>query len=208
MAAEAVVMYGLLLPFLLLGVASGTYNGGSEPSIGRRSFPEGFVFGTASSAYQYEGAAMEGGRGPSIWDTFTHNHPGMYFAINLRVFSNPSCKPPIRDHCDLRMILVTQNKIVDRSNADVAVDQYHRYKEDVNIMKNIGMDAYRFSISWTRILPNGSLSGGVNREGVNYYNRLINELLSKGLQPFVTIFHWDSPQALEDKYGGFLSPNI
>ncbi|RLN29478.1 beta-glucosidase 12-like isoform X4 [Panicum miliaceum] len=87
-------------------------------------------------------------------------------------------------------------------------DQYHRYKEDVNIMKDIGMDAYRFSISWTRILPNGRLSGGVSREGVNYYNNLINELLSKGLQPFVTIFHWDSPQALEDKYRGFLSPNI
>uniref|UniRef100_A0A0E0H223 Beta-glucosidase n=1 Tax=Oryza nivara TaxID=4536 RepID=A0A0E0H223_ORYNI len=75
-------------------------------------------------------------------------------------------------------------------------------------MKEMGMDAYRFSISWSRILPNGSLSGGVNREGINYYNNLINELLSKGVQPFVTLFHWDSPQALEDKYKGFLSPNI
>ncbi|KAF8666362.1 hypothetical protein HU200_053465 [Digitaria exilis] len=169
-------MHGrLLLPFLLLSVVSGAYNGASQPSIDRRSFPEGFVFGTASSAYQYEGAAMEGGRGPSIWDTFTHKYP---------------------------------EKINDRSNGDVADDQYHRYKEDVNIMKDMGMDAYRFSISWTRILPNGSLSGGVNREGVNYYNNLINELLSKGLQPFVTIFHWDSPQALEDKYKGFLSPKI
>ncbi|KAH7689440.1 Beta-glucosidase protein [Dioscorea alata] len=75
-------------------------------------------------------------------------------------------------------------------------------------MKEMGLDAYRFSISWTRILPNGSLSGGINKEGVNYYNNLINELISNGLKPFVTLFHWDSPQALEDKYGGFLSENI
>ncbi|XP_020090017.1 beta-glucosidase 12-like [Ananas comosus] len=75
-------------------------------------------------------------------------------------------------------------------------------------MKEIGMDAYRFSISWSRILPSGCLSGGVNKEGVKYYNNLINELISKGLEPFVTIFHWDSPQALEDKYGGFLSNHI
>uniref|UniRef100_A0A453C754 Uncharacterized protein n=1 Tax=Aegilops tauschii subsp. strangulata TaxID=200361 RepID=A0A453C754_AEGTS len=75
-------------------------------------------------------------------------------------------------------------------------------------MKDMGMDAYRFSISWTRILPDGTLKGGVNREGIKYYNNLIDELLSKGVQPFVTLFHWDSPQGLEDKYGGFLSPNI
>ncbi|RLM64292.1 beta-glucosidase 12-like [Panicum miliaceum] len=99
-------------------------------------------------------------------------------------------------------------RIANRSNGDVAVNSYHLYKEDVRLMKDMGMDAYRFSISWTRILPNGSLSGGVNREGVRYYNNLIDELLLKGVQPFVTLFHWDSPQALEHKYGGFLSPNI
>ncbi|RXH97657.1 hypothetical protein DVH24_009982 [Malus domestica] len=92
----------------------------SSASLNRSSFPKGFVFGTASSAYQYEGAANEGGRGPSIWDTYMHNHP---------------------------------ERITDRSTGDVAVDEYHRYKEDVQIMKDIGLDAYRFSISWSRLLP-------------------------------------------------------
>ncbi|XP_073010429.1 beta-glucosidase 24-like [Typha latifolia] len=138
----------------------------------RSAFPAGFVFGTASSAYQYEGAAREDGRGPSIWDTFTHKHP---------------------------------EKIANGSNGDVAIDSYHRYKEDVAIMNDMGLNAYRFSISWSRILPNGSLNGGVNKDGIEYYNKLIDELVSKGLQPFVTLFHWDSPQGLEDQYGGFLS---
>ncbi|XP_016171615.1 beta-glucosidase 12-like isoform X1 [Arachis ipaensis] len=75
-------------------------------------------------------------------------------------------------------------------------------------MKDIGFDAYRFSISWSRVLPGGNLKRGVNREGITYYNNLINELLANGLKPFVTLFHWDLPQALEDEYGGFLSPNI
>ncbi|KAI5345926.1 hypothetical protein L3X38_013803 [Prunus dulcis] len=144
-------------------------------SLNRSSFPDGFVFGVGSGSYQYEGAAKEGGRGPSIWDTFTHKYP---------------------------------EKISDRSNGDITVDQYHRYKEDVEIMKNIGWDAYRFSISWSRLLPNGKLSGGVNKEGIKYYNNLINELLRNGLTPFVTLFHWDLPQILEDEYGGFLSPHI
>ncbi|KAE8037053.1 hypothetical protein FH972_009678 [Carpinus fangiana] len=144
-------------------------------SLNRSSFPAGFIFGTASAAYQYEGAANEGGRGPSIWDTYTHRYPG---------------------------------RIKDGSNGDVAVDQYHHYKEDVGIMKEMGLDAYRFSISWSRVLPKGKLSGGVNREGIKYYNHLINQLLHKGLKPFVTLFHLDLPQALEDEYGGFLSPQI
>ncbi|CAL1391182.1 unnamed protein product [Linum trigynum] len=143
-------------------------------AFNRRSFPPGFLFGTASSAYQYEGAAAEGGRGPSIWDTFT-KIPG---------------------------------KIRDGSSGDVADDSYHRYKEDVKIMKSMGLDAYRFSISWSRILPNGKVSGGVNQEGVTYYNNLINELLANDIKPFVTLFHWDLPQALEDEYEGFLSPKI
>ncbi|XP_073264135.1 beta-glucosidase 13 isoform X2 [Populus alba] len=144
-------------------------------SLNRSSFPGGFIFGTASSASQYEGAAAKGGRGPSIWDFYTHRYPG---------------------------------KIKDGSNGDVAIDSYHRYKEDVGIMKEMDLDAYRFSISWSRILPNGKLSGGVNREGIQYYNNLINELLANGIQPFVTLFHWDLPHTLEDEYGGFLSPRI
>lgn len=111
--------------------------------ISRGSFPKGFVFGTASSAFQHEGAVKAEGRGPTIWDTFSH----------------------------------TFGKITDFSNADVAVDQYHRYEEDVQLMKNMGMDAYRFSISWTRIFPNGV--GHINEAGIDHYNKLINALLAK-----------------------------
>ncbi|XAR54322.1 Beta-primeverosidase [Bertholletia excelsa] len=146
---------------------SGWYN--------RTSFPRGFLFGTASSSYQYEGAAFEDGRGPSIWDNFTHQYP---------------------------------DKIVNGDNGDVAVDFYHGYKEDVKLMKFLGTDAFRFSISWSRILPRGKLSRGVNKEGIAFYNNLINDLVSNGLVPFVTLFHWDLPQALEDDYGGFLSSYI
>lgn len=140
--------------------------------INRGSFPKGFVFGTASSAFQYEGAVKEDGRGPSVWDTFAH----------------------------------TFGKIIDGSNANVAVDQYHRYEEDVQLMKDLGMDAYRFSISWSRIFPNGS--GQINQAGIDHYNKLINALLAKGIEPYVTLYHWDLPQALEDRYKGWLDRQI
>ncbi|ONI16621.1 hypothetical protein PRUPE_3G110900 [Prunus persica] len=128
----------------------------------------GFTFGAATAAYQLEGAANIDGRGPSVWDNFTHEHP---------------------------------EKITDGSNGDVAIDQYHRYKEDVAIMKDMGLDVYRFSISWSRF-------GGINKKGVEYYNNLTNELLRHGKEPLVTLFHWDVPQALVDEYGGLLSPRI
>ncbi|ONM16733.1 Beta-glucosidase 32 [Zea mays] len=157
-------MTRLLLLSLLLSVAAGAYDGAGQPPISRRSFPEGFIFGASSASYQYEGGVTEGRRGPSIWDTYTHQHPGMFcFFEKKNIFLPPS-------HA---------NKIIDRSNGDLAIDSYHLYKEDVRLLKDMGMDAYRFSISWTRILPNGSLSGGINKEGIRYYNNLINELLLK-----------------------------
>ncbi|XLT41261.1 hypothetical protein HN873_072553 [Arachis hypogaea] len=140
------------LSFFALIITSSSANKEASPildvsSLNRSSFPKDFIFGTASSSYQYEGAAKEGGRGESIWDTYTHKYP---------------------------------ERIKDRSNGDVAIDEYHRYKEDVGIMKDMNLDAYRFSISWSRILPKGKLSGGINQEGIKYYNNLIDELLSNG----------------------------
>ncbi|MQM06420.1 hypothetical protein Taro_039244 [Colocasia esculenta] len=168
-----------------LGTAAVNCSSGSDALLHRSCFPEDFIFGSATSAYQVEGAVREDGRGPSIWDVFTHRQPG---------------------------------KIDDRSNGDVAVDFYHRYKEDLRLVKEMGLDAFRFSIAWSRIFPNGK--GEINRKGIRYYNNLIDEILSNGprspaccsrtpgLLPFVTIFHWDTPQSLEDEYGGFLSPSI
>ncbi|KFK27066.1 hypothetical protein AALP_AA8G330000 [Arabis alpina] len=144
----------------------------SSESISRANFPDGFVFGTASSAYQFEGAVSEGNKGQSIWDTFTKK-PG---------------------------------KILDFSNADTTVDQYHRFHSDIDLMKDLRMDAYRFSISWSRIFPNGT--GEPNPEGVMYYNSLIDALLAKGIKPYVTLYHWDLPQALEDRYEGWLSREV
>ncbi|WJX71788.1 Beta-glucosidase 12 [Trifolium repens] len=171
------LFYGIVVTLSYVAIMEATIllTNDISKSLNRSSFPDDFIFGSASSAYQYEGAVNVGGRGPSIWDTFSHNYPG---------------------------------KIKDKSNGDIADDGYHRYKEDIEIMKDINMDAYRFSISWSRILPKGKLGGGVNKEGIKYYNNVINELLDKGLQPFITLFHWDLPQTLEEEYGGFLSPNI
>eukprot|EP00252_Welwitschia_mirabilis_P012060 TRINITY_DN2683_c0_g1_i1.p1 TRINITY_DN2683_c0_g1~~TRINITY_DN2683_c0_g1_i1.p1 ORF type:complete len:371 (-),score=21.01 TRINITY_DN2683_c0_g1_i1:710-1822(-) len=157
--------------WLLLLLPSGNSDG--NVTISRADFPPGFVFGTASSAYQYEGAVEEGNRAASIWDTFSHK---AYW------------------------------KIEDFSNGDVAVDQYHRFEEDIDLMAELGMDAYRFSISWPRIFPNGS--GEINREGVEYYNNLIDALIRRGIEPYVTLYHWDLPQALQDAYGGWLNESI
>ncbi|WCJ42034.1 beta glucosidase 43 [Euphorbia peplus] len=140
--------------------------------LSRESFPVGFVFGTATSAYQVEGMADKDGRGPSIWDEFVK----------------------------------TLGAVANNATAEVAVDQYHRYKEDVDIMQRMNFDAYRFSISWSRIFRNGT--GEVNWKGVAYYNRLINYMLLKGITPYATIYHSDLPLALEKKYLGFLNRQI
>ncbi|MCE9614942.1 MAG: beta-glucosidase [Lentisphaerae bacterium] len=134
------------------------------------SFPKDFLWGTASAAYQVEGAANEDGRGPSIWDTFSHT---------------PGCTE------------------MDQ-HADVAVDQYHRYPEDIRWMQWMGVKAYRLSMSWSRVLPAGD--GPANEKGFAYYDRLVDALLAAGITPWITLFHWDLPQALEDRFGGWRSP--
>ncbi|KAL0311822.1 UNVERIFIED_CONTAM: Raucaffricine-O-beta-D-glucosidase [Sesamum radiatum] len=142
--------------------------------ITRSQFPPDFVFGVATSAYQHEGGAAEGGRGPSIWDTFTR----------------------------------TRGRIHDGSNGDVAADMYTKYKDDIKMMKSMGFDAYRFSISWSRILPRGRVSLGINKQGIDYYNDLINTVIANGMKPFVTLFHFDLPQSLQQEYDGFLSRDV
>jgi beta-glucosidase len=140
------------------------------PATGRRAdFPKGFLWGTATSAYQIEGAASEDGKGKSIWDTYAH----------------------------------TPGKIRDGSTGDVANDHYHRYKEDVRLMKELGAKAYRFSISWPRIFPLGT--GEANAKGLDFYSRLVDELLAAGIEPFPTLYHWDLPRALQDQHGGWQS---
>ncbi|KAK6147452.1 hypothetical protein DH2020_018364 [Rehmannia glutinosa] len=143
--------------------------------LNRHDFPDDFLFGAASSAYQIEGGYDKGRKTMSMWDTFSLLRPG---------------------------------KISDGSNGCIANDHYGKYKEDVALMKKMGLDTYRFSISWSRILPCGKLSGGINREGVKFYNDLIDLLLAAGITPFVTIFHFDLPKCLQDEYGGFLHRNI
>ncbi|KAK3440568.1 hypothetical protein EUGRSUZ_B00859 [Eucalyptus grandis] len=140
--------------------------------LSRSAFPKGFVWGTATSAYQVEGMADKEGRGPSIWDVFV-KIPGI---------------------------------VAGNATGEVSVDQYHRYKEDVDLMAKLNFDAYRFSISWSRIFPDGT--GKVNWKGVAYYNRLIDYLLSKGITPYANLYHYDLPEALEKKYQGLLSPNV
>ncbi|MBY8873011.1 beta-glucosidase [Micromonospora sp. PLK6-60] len=133
-------------------------------------FPEGFVWGAATAAYQIEGAATEDGRGPSIWDTFSRT-PG-------RVFQGHT--------------------------GDVACDHYHRYPQDVALMADLGLRAYRFSVSWPRIRPDGT--GPVNPRGLDFYDRLTDALLARGIDPIVTLYHWDLPQTLQDA-GGWTSRN-
>src|SRR5689334_9901028 len=129
------------------------------------TFPPGFLWGAATSAYQIEGAATLDGRGESIWDRF--------------------CKTP--------------GRVLGGAQADVACDHYHRWPEDVALMDDLGLQAYRFSVSWPRVLPEGR--GRVNTKGLEFYDRLVDALLEKRITPFVTLFHWDLPQSLQDRGG-------
>lgn len=129
-----------------------------------RRFPENFLFGAATAAYQIEGAAHEDGRTDSIWDAFSRV-PGA---------------------------------VIDGHNGDVATDHYHRYRDDVALMKRLGLQTYRFSTSWSRVRPDG---GPANPKGLDFYSRLVDELLGAGIKPWLTLYHWDLPQALEERGG-------
>lgn len=128
-------------------------------------FPKTMKWGTATAAYQVEGAAFEDGRGLSIWDSFSH----------------------------------TPGKVENGDNGDIACDSYHRYPEDIDLLNRLGVNVYRFSVSWPRIYPNGK--GEINPKGLEYYHRLLDGLIEKGIEPMLTLYHWDLPQALQDQDG-------
>ncbi|KAM1736950.1 hypothetical protein ACFX12_015243 [Malus domestica] len=109
--------------------------------------------------------------------------------------------PSVWDH----RAKILPGAIRDSKKFSKAIDGYRRYMEDIQLVKELGVNSYRFSISWSRILPKGSISGGVNQLGVDHYNRLINELIRNGIEPFVTIYHFDLPQVLQEKYGGLMN---
>lgn len=134
-------------------------------------FPDGFLWGAATSAYQIEGSPLADGAGPSIWHRFSH----------------------------------TPGAVARGDTGDVACDHYRRWREDVALMRDLGLGAYRFSIAWSRILPEGT--GPVNEAGLDFYDRLVDGLLEADIRPMVTLYHWDLPAALDDR-GGWLNPDI
>ncbi|GGZ37899.1 GH1 family beta-glucosidase [Streptomyces poonensis] len=134
-------------------------------SLDLAAFPADFAWGTATSAYQIEGAVAEDGRAPSIWDTFSH----------------------------------TPGKVAGDDHGDVACDHYHRWPEDIALMKRLGTDAYRMSVAWPRVMPAGN--GPVNAAGLDFYDRLVDALLDAGITPNITLYHWDLPQVLQDRGG-------
>ncbi len=137
-----------------------------------RTFPPGFVWGVAAASYQIEGAVAEDGRGPSIWDTFSH-------------------RPGAIDHDD---------------NGDVACDHYHRWPGDLDLISSLGIASYRFSVAWSRVMPDGR---SVNQAGLDFYKRLVDGMLERGIRPLMTLYHWDLPEALDaDGQEGWLSRDL
>ncbi len=134
-------------------------------TVRKNDFPEGFLWGAATAAYQIEGAVNEDGRQPSIWDTFSH----------------------------------TPGKVKNGETGDVACDHYHLWAQDLDLMQSLGLNAYRFSVAWPRIVPAGR--GATNKAGLDFYDRLTDGLLARGIAPYVTLYHWDLPQALQDAGG-------
>jgi beta-glucosidase len=133
--------------------------------MSRLEFPDGFMWGAATAAYQIEGSPDADGRGPSIWDTFSH----------------------------------TPGRVAGGDTGDVAADHYRRFRADVALMADLGLRAYRFSVSWPRIQPTGK--GPANAPGLDFYDRLVDELVAHGITPVLTLYHWDLPQELEDSGG-------
>ncbi len=151
-ASAAAVISGVSFPEVAFGQP--------QPAPSILKYPSGFLWGCATAAYQIEGGAREDGRGPSLWDVFSH----------------------------------TPGKTHDGDTGDVADDSYHLYKEDVKLLKALGVSTYRLSMSWSRIFPNGT--GEPNPKGLDYYSRVVDELLANNITPYITLFHWDTPAAL------------
>ena len=131
----------------------------------RLTFPDGFIWGAATAAYQIEGATEEDGKGPSIWDTFTH----------------------------------TPGSVLRGDTGDIACDHYHRWKDDLDLLVDLGVRSYRFSVAWSRVIPDPD--GTVNTRGLDFYDRLVDELVARDIQPMVTLYHWDLPQWIQDTGG-------
>ncbi|XP_071962606.1 myrosinase 1-like [Antedon mediterranea] len=165
-----ITIFLLLLNIFLYGegvfVYPEVFNDTERDSFVVGEFPKSFMWGVASSAYQVEGAWNEGGKGESIWDTFTHKWM--------------------------------------QENSDVGCNAYHNIDRDIRLIKKMGLTHYKFSMSWSRLIPSGKIVDSINIPGVNYYNYLIDGLIEANITPIVTLYHWDLPQALEDD-GGWLN---
>ncbi|KAH8888924.1 glycoside hydrolase [Thozetella sp. PMI_491] len=153
---------------LVTGVESSSKT--DELLVKELRLPHDFAWGTATAAYQVEGAWDQDGKGKSIWDTYTHLEPSR----------------------------------TNDENGDIACDHYNRVEEDIGLMDSLGVDMYRFSIAWSRIIPLGGRSDPINEKGIAFYNNLIDRLIARNIEPVVTLYHWDTPQGIYDRYGAFL----